>query len=774
MKKIISTCAVGMLSVSMIFANCSEAFAADAVKEETVYVKTDGSGKEKSVIVSDQLRNIGELSEVKDVSTLSNISNVKGDETYEKKENGLIWKNTGSEEIAYQGELNEELPVGIRITYELDGKEISEEELKGKSGHLKMQIDYINRTEGDEFVPFLMVTALVADPNSFSNISVDHGRILSDGERMTVIGYGVPGTDAFLSENKLKEKLEDKKLEVPEGFTVQADVSDYESLTCVSMAMDDIFGEGDIDSDSGLDQLEASINELTDAANQLADGSTKLADGTGELKNAGTELVDGVKQLDDGGNRLAQGSGTLLDGILVLMNGTETLSEGTSQLCAGADVLYEGTAALYGGAGNARNGAAGLQAGLGQVQTGVAGLKTQAGDGLTQLADAVDGISAGIGQLHSGAEQLGAGLTQAEGGARSVAERIGASGSGADQLAQGTTQLQEGARALQQLAGGIAGAVPDTVSKEVNLTEKVDNSDIRTAVEATLRANGVDEGIISAAVAQIVDKNVQKSTTVTIDVKADTSAIGTYVQQLTSTADQVAAGAGSLKEGADTLAGGLAELETGAETLADSVGMLEAGAEAIVTGTASDQALLQGCAALKAGLGTMGQALNSGTEELLIGLGQLHTGAGDLKDGLDALVSGSDRVKNGVQDIQTGLVAADTGAGQLADGSKKLWNGASDLKSGAYELSDGLDTLYTGSGKLMDGVEVLDDGAIKLRDGMQKFNAEGIGEISGVIGNLERLLGQIDLMRSNAAAYKSCSGISEDMNGSVKFIFVTE
>ena len=52
---------------------------AEAVKDETVYVKLDGSGKVMSVTVSDQLKNVSGLESIEDVSNLKNIENVKGE-----------------------------------------------------------------------------------------------------------------------------------------------------------------------------------------------------------------------------------------------------------------------------------------------------------------------------------------------------------------------------------------------------------------------------------------------------------------------------------------------------------------------------------------------------------------------------------------------------------------------------------------------------------------------------------------------------------------------
>ncbi len=56
----------------------------------------------------------------------------------------MTW-NTDGEDIYYQGTTDQDLPVSVKLTYYLDGKEIKPADLKGKSGHLKIQVDYTNK-----------------------------------------------------------------------------------------------------------------------------------------------------------------------------------------------------------------------------------------------------------------------------------------------------------------------------------------------------------------------------------------------------------------------------------------------------------------------------------------------------------------------------------------------------------------------------------------------------------------------------------------------------
>ena len=141
-------------------------------KSETVYAKIDGNGNVSSITVSDQLKNLDDMEQLKDTSILNDIENVKGEEKFSKKQDSIIW-DTDNKDICYQGTTTQPLPVGIKVTYVLDGKEITAKELKGKSGHLVMRYQYTNETaSGSEYVPFAMVTGLIFDTDKISNIKL--------------------------------------------------------------------------------------------------------------------------------------------------------------------------------------------------------------------------------------------------------------------------------------------------------------------------------------------------------------------------------------------------------------------------------------------------------------------------------------------------------------------------------------------------------------------------------------------------------------------------
>ena len=259
-------------------------------KEESVYVKADPSGKVKKTTVTEWLKNTGK-GELSDTSDLSDIKNIKGDEEYKESGDELSWEAVG-DDIYYQGTTDKELPVGVKISYKLDGKDISAEDLQGKDGKVEIHIKYsntskstqdVNGTEEEVFTPFTMITAMLLPTDQYENVQIDNGKVISDAERQIVVGLGFPGLNDNL-------KLEDSDLELPEEVTITADVKNATVEPSITVATTDFLQDLDTDNIDDFSDLSNSIDELKDATNQLVDGSKEAADGASQLADgAGTQ-----------------------------------------------------------------------------------------------------------------------------------------------------------------------------------------------------------------------------------------------------------------------------------------------------------------------------------------------------------------------------------------------------------------------------------------------------------------------------------------------------
>lgn len=286
-------------------------------KDETVYVITDASGEKQNVIVSDWLKNGSSSDIIKDYTTLKDIVNVKGDETYSTNNDGSISWNAEGNDIYYQGTTDAELPVAVKISYQLDGADISAEDLAGKSGHVTIRFDYENNSTKDVTIngkkttiktPFAMVSGLELPNDKFSNIQVENGKVISEGDNAFVIGMAFPGLKESLDlddDEDLKDKISD--IEIPEYVQIEADVTDFSLEMTMTLASSSFLSDLKVDDDGTLDELKDDMNTLQSSAQELVDGTQTLKDGTGDLVSGVNRLKSGSSDLNDGAKQLADG-----------------------------------------------------------------------------------------------------------------------------------------------------------------------------------------------------------------------------------------------------------------------------------------------------------------------------------------------------------------------------------------------------------------------------------------------------------------------------------
>lgn len=329
----------------------------DADKDESVYLISDANGNVNKTIVVDHLKNKDKKDTLEDASNLSDIENVKGKEKFTQSGDKLTWQ-AGGKDIYYQGTATAEPPVTQKVTYYLDGKEISPEDLAGKSGKVKIRFDYTNTTSYTETVngekqtvsvPFAAVTGLVLG-DGFENIEVTNGKAEVSDSSSVVLGYALPGLKDSLG---IKDKDLDGDVNIPEYMEMTADVENFS----MPAAMTFVVNASDYVSTDGIDtsDLDDMINDLKDASTQLQDGSKTLAEGT-------DTLTDGLSTLQSKLGTFASGVGTLKSGLKTYTDGVSTLSGGLNKLNSNVPTLSNGITTLNSSAKSLNDGVALLNA----------------------------------------------------------------------------------------------------------------------------------------------------------------------------------------------------------------------------------------------------------------------------------------------------------------------------------------------------------------------------------------------------------------------------
>ena len=300
-------------------------FVTPGEKDESVYVKADASGKPTEKTVEVVLKKIEGSDPIEDRSNLREIKNTEGNEEYtEAGEGRYLWQNNG-EDIHYKGKSDEALPVNVRITYYLEGQEVSAEEIAGKSGKVKIRFDYENSTD----VPFMVLSAAMLPADVFSDVEVTNGKLMDLGNQKAVIGFAFPG---LMDTLKLVDYEPTEEIELPEYVEIEARAEEFALDFTASVVSTGLFEELEDKDLEDLDKLPEDMDELTDASSEIRDAAQELADGGSEFGDYLSQYFDGLSQLSEGTDSLDQGLTLLSQNISKISEGSKSLQGGLEQI----------------------------------------------------------------------------------------------------------------------------------------------------------------------------------------------------------------------------------------------------------------------------------------------------------------------------------------------------------------------------------------------------------------------------------------------------------
>lgn len=758
----------------------------DADKDESVYLISDANGNVNKTIVVDHLKNKDKKDTLEDASNLSDIENVKGKEKFTQSGDKLTWQ-AGGKDIYYQGTATEEPPVTQKVTYYLDGKEISPEDLAGKSGKVKIRFDYTNTTSYTETVngekqtvsvPFAAITGLVLG-DGFENIEVTNGKAEVSDSSSVVLGYALPGLKNSLG---IKDKDLDGDVNIPEYMEMTADVKNFS----MPAAMTFVVNASDYVSTDGIDtsDLDDMINDLKDASTQLQDGSKTLAEGTDTLS--------------DGLSTLQSKLGTFASGVGTLQSGLKTYTDGVSTLSGGLNTLGNSTGALVSGADK-------LNSGAGQLASGSATLK----DGLKSYTDGASQLSAGINKLYN---TLDAGLTDKQKAKiqKTAVESVQDSFKGETGVTVQKT-IYAGLRYQTDDNGNVIGD-GDLYTSLYNGTvgqkfeENLDSAYALVVKTVLSTAAGDESGTVQSDVlAQTIKERYKKASdayeaAIMVSVQSGTldettkavlsntqyqEAFITYNAIQNMSASQLAEAIYAKTNATDTLISmtetqlketlesdkNSSDIKSGVETALNTLATKLSGACEQVSEQVASSAAITGAQGtmdtVKAGLG------NEKDEKTLIGGAEKLTSSNNkLNAGATALNAGASQLSAGTQSLMNSVPTLTSGIKQLVDGSNTLVANNAQLNSGASQLADGTNQIVSGVDQLTTGSKTLSEGAHTLADGMVQFNEEGINKILDAYnGDLKPFTDKLQAVIDAGEEYQTYSAIADGQTGSVKFIY---
>ena len=608
-KKILSFASAAVVAFTMTAAPVFAATDSGNTKDETVYVVTESDGSQSDLIVSDHLKNKSGKDKIEDVSTLTDIENVKGKEKFTREDDGSLSWNAKGNDIYYEGKTDQEAPVSMDIKYYLDDKEVDGADLSGKTGKVKIVINYTNNTSlNGTKVPFVVLTGMVLENDTFQNVTVSSGKVIDDGQKSFIVGMAAPGVADTLG-------ISEEELGFGSTVEITGDAKEFAPEDMMTVVTNDFFQDIDT-SELNAGNLDSQIDQLDSAAKQLVAGTNTLYKGIETLNSNSATLAAGVSKLNQGAAKIDENTKTALQGSKDLAAGSQFLS---SQLNSKLTDMGEGVNTLAEKSGE-------LAEGLTDMQSKVNGNNTKENPGLAPSAKAFVQKVAGLNTVKTGISNSVASDKEAIAELRNLETSMDTETKAS--VEEQLTKLETNVTTKEKYLNGFDTA---TLTASANaISAGVD------AIQAGLNGDGTTEnpGAVNGANA-LTQAIITQLGGAIQDATASDSELSVGLNKLITGSSKLAAGEAQLSDGASELAAGMNELYSKSGLLISGIGQLDAGSKKLNDGMSQFY---------KEGIGKIVSLYNDklkGTvnnAESLVAAGKAYNTFTQVPDGMDGTV----------------------------------------------------------------------------------------------------------------------------------------
>lgn len=285
-------------------------------KKETIYTTIDYNGKVNKTFINNHLY-LQDKGVVEDETNLKNIMNINGDETYKLKNNRLIWNSEGKD-IFYRGKTNKELPLSIKTSYYLDGKEMNPNKMIGKKGNIEIKFKFINNNyskEDNMYLPLVVTVGTMFNDKENSNIEISNGKAVDTGTRTMAIGIASPG----LYENTNISEFSDF-----DETTIKYDTTNFKLNNVYIIATPKVLESKDLNIFNKIDSLYSAVDKLNTNMDKIDNGAKDLAKGSKKLLSGATLITNSINKIYQGVVKLEAGSTLIDNGITTAITTIES------------------------------------------------------------------------------------------------------------------------------------------------------------------------------------------------------------------------------------------------------------------------------------------------------------------------------------------------------------------------------------------------------------------------------------------------------------------
>lgn len=348
-------CIASILAITILFSSFCYAMPIQK-KNETVYINLGDYGDVEKINVYNKCV-VNGSTEITDYTNYSEINNLTNRTKYTQSGDEIIWDVSGEREFSYTGTVGSEyydlIPWIFRISYKLNGVEVKPEDLLGKSGLVKITIDFTANEKCKSYYKnnYILEVTSSYDMSKYLSVESSEAMITDTGNTKTLMFIVLPGQSTTLNIELGSEDFE------MDGITMAMVALNGDVLDKVSDLVDDRKDVHDaLDSiNASTDIILASLNGMNTGLNGISNGITQIKNGTADLhglsgardediaalKNVLNELLPLTENIQTDIKNLEKNYDILVDMSTELNDNMKLLQDDLSDLNESLDYLAE-------------------------------------------------------------------------------------------------------------------------------------------------------------------------------------------------------------------------------------------------------------------------------------------------------------------------------------------------------------------------------------------------------------------------------------------------
>lgn len=265
-------------------------------KTEVVYVSLDATGAARSASVVNMF-DVESGGQVVDFGPYDDVLSLSEDKPLSREGQATSF-SVGEGTFLYQGNVSQPvIPWNISLSYELDGRSVSADEVAGAEGEVVIHLKTGRNEDADRafYDSYMLQATFTLPAGTCSDVVAEQATLAMSGEDRTVAFTVLPGHDGDFT-----MKMNAKDFTLPAAQIVALPYTSVIEMPSADGMVDGVSELGDAVSRlaSGAAQLDAGSSEFASGVGDFAAGSAQFGEGLGTLAASSDQLTEASAQVD--------------------------------------------------------------------------------------------------------------------------------------------------------------------------------------------------------------------------------------------------------------------------------------------------------------------------------------------------------------------------------------------------------------------------------------------------------------------------------------------